>query len=84
MRSDGSIFLRFSNYHTTPPTEEVSRRELDEEEVVLVVVELNEEEFVNPFACSAADAGQNPENEFKLGVFEEEELEDDDDDDEQP
>ena len=82
VRSDGSILLRFSNYLTTPQTDEIARGELDEEvteEVVLPVIEMNEEEFVNPFACSTSDAGQKPEDEFKLRVFEEEELEDDDD-----
>ena len=40
VRSDGSILLRFSNYHTTPQTDEIARGELDEEvteEVVLLL-----------------------------------------------
>ena len=85
VRSDGSILLRFSNYYTTPPAEELHRGELDEEtteELALPVIEMIEEEFINPFACSTTDAGQKPGDELKLRIFEEEELEDSDD--EQP
>ena len=83
--SDGTILLRFSNYYTVPPAEQSPRGEHDEEttgeaanELALPVIEMIEEEFTNPFACSTSEARRILE--FNLRVFEEEDLEDDDPD----